>query len=458
MSLGKEVQESAFPLKKVAFDMNQIMENLDTRDLDLEEVDFEPYDPSLPVNTRIPFSAIYKTKGFKETDIQVYLNEVHITAKVLEVERGIIAQHERVSSTQQRLTSQVKHAGVFTIELKHGGFTWRVKRKEKHFHELHRELITYKTLMRIPMPTRRALNNRRTASMHVVQQGEAVSKMTEENYLSLKNYPELYDKGHHNYKDTDLKGNIWESISKELDKPVNTRIPFSAIYKTKGFKETDIQVYLNEVHITAKVLEVERGIIAQHERVSSTQQRLTSQVKHAGVFTIELKHGGFTWRVKRKEKHFHELHRELITYKTLMRIPMPTRRWLVVKDSFIMYMKPDSGAISFVMLVDKEFCIKMGLKDTETKHGVRIDSLSRLSPEIFLKRPVVEGNRWRLDYILKRKAVNLIFNSNLFAAVSVEQLSNAPCRYINATLLVNTENTSVIAKAVIATQRRAIVS
>lgn len=29
----------------------------------------------------------------------------------------------------------------------------------------------------------------------------------------------------------------------------------------------------------------------------------------------------------------------------------------------------------------------------------------RLSPEIFLKRPVVEGNRWRLDCILKRKAV-----------------------------------------------------
>lgn len=31
--------------------------------------------------------------------------------------------------------------------------------------------------------------------------------------------------------------------------------------------------------------------------------------------------------------------------------------------------------------------------------------LCRLSPEIFLKRPVVEGNRWRLDCILKRKAV-----------------------------------------------------
>lgn len=159
-----------------------------------------------------------------------------------------------------------------------------------------------------------------------------------------------------------------------------------------------------------------------------------------------------------------------------------SKRWLVVKDSFLLYMKPDSGAIAFVLLVDKEFRIKVGKKDTETKYGLRIDNLSRtlilkcnsyrharwwggaieefiqkygtnflkdhrfgsyaavrdstlakwyvnakgyfedvadameeakeeifitdwwLSPEIFLKRPVVEGNRWRLDCILKRKA------------------------------------------------------
>uniref|UniRef100_A0A672QI43 Phospholipase n=1 Tax=Sinocyclocheilus grahami TaxID=75366 RepID=A0A672QI43_SINGR len=266
----------------------------------------------------------------------------------------------------------------------------------------------------------------------------------------------------------------------------------------------------------------------------------------------EMRHGNFTWLIKRKEKHFMELHRELRTYKTFLRIPLPSRRqledylnkllkmplyrnyhmefidvsqlsfihdlgpkglegivlkrsgghripglnccghskmcyrwskrWMVVKDSFLVLMKPDSGAISFVLLVDKAFGIKMDTKDTETKHGVRIDSLSRtlvlkftsyrharwwgqaiddfvrkygsnflkghrfgsfaneqknipskwyvngkqymedvanaleeaeeeifitdwwLSPEIFLKRPVVEGNRWRLDSILKRKA------------------------------------------------------
>uniref|UniRef100_A0A8C1WR90 Phospholipase n=1 Tax=Cyprinus carpio TaxID=7962 RepID=A0A8C1WR90_CYPCA len=258
-----------------------------------------------------------------------------------------------------------------------------------------------------------------------------------------------------------------------------------------------------------------------------------------------MRHGNFTWLIKRKEKHFMELHRELRTYKTFLRIPLPSRRqledylnkllkmpmyrnyhatmefieiyycilegivlkrsgghripglnccghskmcyrwskrWMVVKDSSLVLMKPDTGAISFVLLMDKAFGIKMDTKDTETKHGVRIDSLSRtlvlkftsyrharwwgqavddfvrkygsnflkghrfgsfaneqknipskwyvngkqymedvanaleeaeeeifitdwwLSPEIFLKRPVVEGNRWRLDSILKRRA------------------------------------------------------
>uniref|UniRef100_A0AAR2IR05 Phospholipase n=1 Tax=Pygocentrus nattereri TaxID=42514 RepID=A0AAR2IR05_PYGNA len=318
--------------------------------------------------------------------------------------------------------------------------------------------------------------------------------------------------------------------------PADSRIPFSAVYKTTGFKEPGARVFLTSIPITAKIQEV--------ERFASPQD----------LFRIELRHGNFTWIVKRKEKHFMELHRELRTYKTLLRIPLPSRtqledylnkllkmpmyrnyhatmefidvsqlsfihdlgpkglegmvykrsgghripglnccghskmcyrwskRWLVVKDSFLLYMKPDSGAISFVLLVDKEFSVKMDSKDTETKHGVRVDSLCRnlvlkfssyrqarwwgqaiddfvrkygsaflqdhrfgsfakeaedipakwyvngktymedvanaleeaeeeifitdwwLSPEIFLKRPVVEGNRWRLDCILKRKA------------------------------------------------------
>lgn len=44
------------------------------------------------------------------------------------------------------------------------------------------------------------------------------------------------------------------------------------------------------------------------------------------VYKIELRHGEFTWLVKKKEKHFLDLHRELRTYKTFMRLPLPSRR------------------------------------------------------------------------------------------------------------------------------------
>ena len=40
-------------------------------------------------------------------------------------------------------------------------------------------------------------------------------------------------------------------------------------------------------------------------------------------------------------------------------------------------------------------------------------TLCRLSPEIYMKRPITEGNRWRLDSILKRKAVRDCLCMNL---------------------------------------------
>lgn len=47
--------------------------------------------------------------------------------------------------------------------------------------------------------------------------------------------------------------------------------------------------------------------------------------KLPAVFRIEMRHGNFTWIVKRKEKHFMELHRELRTYKAFLKIPLPSR-------------------------------------------------------------------------------------------------------------------------------------
>uniref|UniRef100_A0A4W6DM47 Phospholipase n=1 Tax=Lates calcarifer TaxID=8187 RepID=A0A4W6DM47_LATCA len=366
--------------------MADLVESLDTRELDIGEGEEIDYDGNYLGDCRIPFSAVYATVGFKEASARVYLPTVPITARILEVER---------------FTTSLP--AVFKIELKHGEFTWVVKRKEKHFMELHRELRTYKTFMRIPLPSRSHTVRRRT-----VRKSE------------VREMPSLPRGGGDELVRDDLL----------LSLPVYSQMEFIDVSQ------------LSFIHdLGPKGLE---GMIYKR----SGGHRIP------GMNCCGHSQACYRW----------------------------SKRWLVVKDSCLLYMKPDSGAISFVLLVDKEFSIKMDSKDTETKHGVRIDSLSRtlvfkcssyrharwwgqsiesfvrnhgkaflrdhrfgsfaqeqenipakwyvngktymedvadaleeakeeifitdwwLSPEIFLKRPVVEGNRWRLDCILKRKA------------------------------------------------------
>ncbi|XP_061903850.1 phospholipase D1 [Entelurus aequoreus] len=54
-----------------------------------------------------------------------------------------------------------------------------------------------------------------------------------------------------------------------------------------------------------------------------------------------------------------------------------SRRWLVVKDSFLLYMNRDNGSINFVLLFDPEFNVKVGRAYSGTKYGVCIENFTR---------------------------------------------------------------------------------
>lgn len=143
----RQSEPTSSTLQLVANDMTDIMERLDTRDLDLDDDQYDSTDGNV-TDERLPFTAIYHTVGFKEPEAKVFLSPP-ITAKILEVERFTSAQ-DRFNVTSQRSVNKSMPA-VYKIELKHGEFTWVIKRKEKHFMDLHRELRTYKTFMRIPL-------------------------------------------------------------------------------------------------------------------------------------------------------------------------------------------------------------------------------------------------------------------------------------------------------------------
>uniref|UniRef100_A0ABI7WR71 Phospholipase n=1 Tax=Felis catus TaxID=9685 RepID=A0ABI7WR71_FELCA len=360
----------------------------------------------MPIKVCIPFSAIYKTQGFKEPNIQTYLTGCPIKAQVLEVERFTS-------------TTRVPSINLYTIELTHGEFKWQVKRKFKHFQEFHRELLKYKAFIRIPIPTRRHTFRRQNVK-------EEPREM-----------PSLPRSSENMIREEQFFGR-----RKQLED-----------YLTKLLK---MPMYRN-YHATTEFLDI-------------SQLSFIHDLGPKGIEGMIMKRSG-----GHRIPGLNCCGQGRACYRW-------SKRWLIVKDSFLLYMKPDSGAIAFVLLVDKEFKIKVGKKETETKYGLRIDNLSRtlilkcnsyrharwwggaieefiqkygtnflkdhrfgsyaaiqentlakwyvnakgyfedvanameeaqeeifitdwwLSPEIFLKRPVVEGNRWRLDCILKRKA------------------------------------------------------
>ncbi|XP_053428704.1 phospholipase D1 isoform X2 [Nycticebus coucang] len=411
MSLRNEPKVNTSALRRIAADMSDLIESLDSRELHLEgeevEYDASPGDPRTQ-EEYIPFSAVYNTQGFKEPNIQTYLSGCPIKAQVLEVERFTS-------------TTRVPSINLYTIELTHGEFTWQVKRKFKHFQEFHRELLKYKAFIRIPLPTRRHTFRRQNVK------GEEPREM-----------PSLPRSSENRIREEQFFGR-----RKQLED-----------YLTKILK---MPMYRN-YHATTEFLDI-------------SQLSFIHDLGPKGIEGMIMKRSG-----GHRIPGLNCCGQGRACYRW-------SKRWLIVKDSFLLYMKPDSGAIAFVLLVDKEFRIKVGKKETETKYGLRIDNLSRtlilkcnsyrharwwagaieefiqkhgtnflkdhrfgsyaavqentlakwyvnakgyfedvanameeakeeifitdwwLSPEIFLKRPVVEGNRWRLDCILKRKAV-----------------------------------------------------
>ncbi|CAF1211187.1 unnamed protein product, partial [Adineta ricciae] len=53
------------------------------------------------------------------------------------------------------------------------------------------------------------------------------------------------------------------------------------------------------------------------------------------------------------------------------------RKWFVIKDSFITYIRPETNEIRFPMLVDRGFHVSTGFRHSGTYHGIKIENLQR---------------------------------------------------------------------------------
>ncbi|KAL2094910.1 hypothetical protein ACEWY4_009629 [Coilia grayii] len=344
-----------------------------------------------------PFLAIHHLPTLKEEHVSPLLHGNPITCKVDNTER-------------YTTRSKVRVCTLYTVKLAHGDFTWTVKRKYKHFQELHRDLYKHKMMLQFLPLGRFAI------------QRQQLENMTEE-MPTLHGTERRRASSKPKYLEDYLNGLLDNSFCKNY----HGMLEFLAVSQLSFIKDLGI-----------KGLE---GFI--HKRSGGHRVQGLNCIVHDQVC--------FRW----------------------------SRRWLVVKDSFLLYMNRDSGVISFVLLFDPELKVNVGSAYTETQHGVSIETFTRklvikcntyrqaqwwsheikrlseasdylqlhrfqsfapprpntltkwyvngsqyfsdladaleqakeeifitdwwLSPEVFLKRPATD-DYWRLDTILKRKA------------------------------------------------------
>ncbi|CAG0890746.1 unnamed protein product [Darwinula stevensoni] len=211
----------------------------------------------------------------------------------------------KVTLFKRDIGSHFLNANLYEVALEHGPFSWKVWRRYKHFSSLHKELQLYKMGLAIPLPTRTHRATRRLAR-------EVLTEMGGEHWKALPEFPAKPD-----YL---VPQDQIEARTKELETYLN-QVLAHGLYrnheKMREFLEVSRYSFLDEVGSKGKEGEL---LKRQGERTRSNTSWYGGCVSCiAGCCNM--------WR----------------------------KRWLIVKDTFIMYKTPGEDTIREVMLYDSGF-------------------------------------------------------------------------------------------------------
>ncbi|GFS13250.1 phospholipase D1 [Elysia marginata] len=328
----------------------------------------------------------------------------------------------------------------YTIRVKHADFEWTVYRRYKHFRQLHESLALFRAKYKLPLPGRDR-NQRRATIMKDLQGMKQHLKEQKQNSSGVKGAKagRLPLRPEPLVSEEDIPQRM-----KQLQEYLQSLLTCKSYRnhpETLKFFEVSNMSFVHKLGAKSK-----EGLIEK----CSGGRRINIQC----CGCLQNLHLAGTWN----------------------------RRWLVVKDNCVLYIRPEDGLVRDALLMDSAFKVRCGIRETGATHGVLIENYSRkllikcwtsrkakewaeellyvaktlasdytnptrfgsfaparentharwfvdgntyfeavadalekareeiyitdwwLSPEIYLKRPIVDGDKWRLDVILKRKA------------------------------------------------------
>ncbi|KAK3543368.1 hypothetical protein QTP70_018377, partial [Hemibagrus guttatus] len=366
-------------LKRLESDTSGFMSSLDHLDLqdNTEELDVDQCDAKLQESRNHTFQGIYSFLPFKSLDCKVFLDDVLILVQVTEVERFTC--------------TRVLNPNLYTIELSYGNFTWKIKRRFKHFLMLHQELLKFKALLKIPLPSRihsvrrsSTEGHRRSRPGHMPtlpRRPDALVK--EEQLISRKMQLEDYLKNI-------LKKSLYRNHPATLEFLEVSQISFIKELGPKGIEGMILKKSGGNTFPVCYWCGSNSVCYRWSKRVNLNSYRFN----HLTLFIL----------------YYRALTIKCSTYRQ-------SRWWGHSIDEFVQRFGQDflrenrHGSFAPVRENTKAqwFVNAAGYFDAiaDALEGAKEEIFITawwLSPEIFLKRPVVDGNTWRLDHVLKRKA------------------------------------------------------
>ncbi|CAF0819823.1 unnamed protein product [Adineta steineri] len=220
---------------------------------------------------------------------------------------------------------------LYTITVRHGPqYEWTIMKRYKHFHDLHKSLVRY-----VETETGRSMS-----SLNKSQLSEVITHQ-DENQSLIKKQDDQPCFPTHNDRIAFINESSVSERCKSLQNYLNKVLKHPKFREQIAVREFFEVSPLSFVHGLGK--SVKEGAIAKR---SNDDFRGRSIFLRAPFMCDKCK--------------FHH-----------------GQKWFVLKDSYMVYMNPDSALVGFPMLIDRTFSLEQGFRKTGTNNGIRIKNLQR---------------------------------------------------------------------------------
>nr|XP_022292267.1 phospholipase D1-like isoform X3 [Crassostrea virginica] len=359
----------------------------------------------------IPFNTLRTNCWIPRTDVEV---------KVIEA--------ERVDAT-----TKLFNPNLYTVQIKHGTFQWTVRRRYKHFASLHQHLRLFRMKHKFPVPTRASILSRfywrfpshkeRRKSLHQSRKVPRFPKKpdimvrTEKDYDKRKRHLEDYLQAlvnisvYRNHIET-LK--FFEVSHLSFVEKLGHKRKEGMVMKCSGGRHISIGCCgcLRKFHLAGRWKK--RWLFLKDSFLAYVRPRdgvICDVMLMDNDFCVE---NGFGLTGAKHGLQILNLNRCLLAKCWTSR---KADEWQAsIEEAAKTTAKDYTQTARFEAFAPvREKAHAQWFIDGDSYFSAVADALEAaqeeifisdwwLSPEIYMKRPITEGNRWRLDSILKRKA------------------------------------------------------